>query len=93
MSGEDLIKWGEECLIGSSSGIQSLRDRRILGAARESIAAEEDLVPPRGVMFFLLKFNPEFIKPDEALQIVTISERARKQRPAEIVLHVRKPQR
>lgn len=93
MSDEDLIKWGEECLIGSSSGIQSLRDRRILGAARESIAAEEDLVPPRGVMFFLLKFNPEFIKPDEALQIVTISERARKQRPAEIVLHVRKPQR
>lgn len=92
MSDEDIIKWGEECLIGSSSVIQSLRDKRIRGAMRESIAAEEDLVPPRGVMFFLLKFSPEFIKPDEALQIVMISERARKQRPAEIVLHVRKPQ-
>lgn len=92
MSDEDIIKWGEECLIGSSSIIQSLRDRRIRGAARESIAGEDDLVPPRGVMFFLLKFSHEFIRPDETLQIVTISERARKQRPAEIILHVRKPQ-
>ncbi len=93
MSDQDMIKWGEECLIGSYSVIQSMRDKRIRGATRQTIAAEEDLVPPRGVMFFLLKFDAEFIKPDEALQIVTISERARKQRPAEIVLHVRKPQR
>lgn len=93
MSDADLIRWGEECLIGSGSVIQSLRDKRILGASRQVIAGEEDLVAPRGVMFFMLKASPEFIKQDEFLQIVTISERTRKQRPVEIILYVRKPQR
>lgn len=92
MSEEDMIRWGGECLIGSRSIIPSLRERRILGAPREKVAGEEDLVAPRGVTFFALKASPEFIKLDETLQIVTISESARKQRPAEIVLYVRKPQ-
>lgn len=91
MSEADLIKWGEECLIGSKSVIQSLRDRRILGAWRQYIAGDEDLVPPRGVVFFALKTGPEFIKPEEELQIVTISERARALRPSEIILHVKRP--
>ncbi len=92
MSEQDMLQWAQECLIGSRSVIQSLRDRRILGAPRENIAGEEDLVAPRGVMFFALQPSREFIRPDEPLQVVTVSESGRKHRPAEIVLYVRKPQ-
>jgi type VI secretion system protein ImpJ len=92
MSEEDVIQWGQECLIGSRSVIQSLRERRILGVSRENIAGEEDLVAPRGVVFFALRASPQFVKPDEPLQLVTVSEKAREYRPAGAVLYVRKAQ-
>jgi type VI secretion system protein ImpJ len=91
MSEAGLIRWGEECLIGSKDVIQSLREKRILGASRQVIAGDEDLIPPRGVIFFVLKASREFIRPDEELQIVAVSEAARAMRPAEIILHVSRP--
>jgi type VI secretion system protein ImpJ len=91
MSEADLVRWGEECLIGSKSIIQSLRDKRILGAWRQCIAGDEDLVPPRGVIFFSLKPSREFVKPDEELQVVTVAGKVGALRPVEVILYVRRP--
>jgi type VI secretion system protein ImpJ len=87
----DMIKWGEDCLIGSKRHLQSMRENRILGARRKYIEGDEELVPSRGVVLFAVKPDPEFIEPDEPLQIFNRGERAHAHRPVEIVLHVKKP--
>ncbi|HKQ53371.1 MAG TPA: type VI secretion system baseplate subunit TssK, partial [Pyrinomonadaceae bacterium] len=89
----DLIKWGEECLIGSQRHLQSMRERRILGAKRTHIKGDGDLVPSRGVVLFALRADTEFIEPDEVLQIFNRSEHGHRARPVEIVLHVKNAER
>lgn len=89
MSEKEVIKWGEECLIGSKKKIPAIRANRILGARREQFDGDEDLVPPRGVILFSLKADQEFIEPYEVLQIFNTSTRSGALRPAEIVLYVR----
>ena len=89
VSESDLIKWGEECLIGSKRHLQSMREKRILGAKRTHIKGDGDLVPSKGVVLFALKGDSEFIEPDEVLQIFNRSEHGNRARPAEIVLHVK----
>ena len=85
----ELITWGEECVIGSESVTPSLRDRRILGATRKFVEADDTLVPVRGVMLFTLTMSPEFIRPGELLQVLNYEERARSWRPLEMVLYVK----
>lgn len=85
----ELISWGEECVIGSESVTPSLRDRRILGATRKFVEADDTLVPVRGVMLFTLTMNPEFIRPGELLQVLNYEERGRSWRPLEMVLYVK----
>jgi type VI secretion system protein ImpJ len=85
MSEQDLMRWGRECLIGSRSKMKWMRETRILGARREPAVS---FVPPRGVVLFSLKPDPEFVEPNELLQIFNTGERGRNGRPAEIVLYV-----
>ncbi|HWS85723.1 MAG TPA: type VI secretion system baseplate subunit TssK [Pyrinomonadaceae bacterium] len=87
MSEQELVRWGRECLIGSRSKMQRMRETRILGARREPAERDESFVPPRGVVLFSLKADPEFVEPNEVLQIFN-AERGRGGRPAEIVLYV-----
>jgi type VI secretion system protein ImpJ len=89
MSEQDVARWGRECLIGSRTRLHSMRENRILGARRDLIERDEDLVPPRGVALFALKADREFVEPDEVLQIFNASTTGQSQRPAEIVLYVR----
>jgi type VI secretion system protein ImpJ len=86
---EELIKWGEDCLIGSQGQMQSMKERRILGARREHIKSYEDLVPPKDVVLFSLTRDPKFIEPDKILQIFNRSAHRDAERPVEIVLHVK----
>ncbi|HJR08835.1 MAG TPA: type VI secretion system baseplate subunit TssK [Pyrinomonadaceae bacterium] len=90
VSPDDLIQWGRECLIGSRRHMQSMREKRILGAQRDHIKRYGDLVPPRDVALFSLHADPEFIEPDEILQIFNRSTHRNGMRPVEIVLHVKK---
>jgi type VI secretion system protein ImpJ len=85
----DLVAWMEECLIGSKERIPSLRDRRILGAPRKRIDGEGDLVPATGVVLFALDAPPEFVEPNQLLQIVDVGASGTAQRPIEIVLYVK----
>ncbi|HKR00317.1 MAG TPA: type VI secretion system baseplate subunit TssK [Pyrinomonadaceae bacterium] len=89
VSENDLIKWGEQCLIGSKLHLQSMREKRILGAKRMHIKGDGDLVPSRGVVLFSLKADSEFIEPNALLQIFNPGEYGHRVRPAEIVLHVK----
>lgn len=88
MSEQDVVAWGEQCRVGSESVMRSMRDKRILGASRVFIQSYEALVPARGVILFALDFDPQFIKPDETLQVVNDSEGAGLH-PAEIILYVK----
>lgn len=88
MSEKDVVAWGEQCRIGSESLMRSMRDKRVLGANRQLIQSYETLVPARGVILFALDYDSQFIKPDEALQVVNDSESAGLH-PAEIILYVK----
>ena len=88
MSEKDVVEWGEQCRIGSESVMRSMRDKRVLGAGRQLIQSYESLVPARGVILFSLQYEPQFIKPDEILQVVNDSEGAG-MHPAEIILYVK----
>lgn len=85
---QDLVTWLNSSLIGSASRLPSLRERRVLGAARRSIDRDEtlDIVPPAGTMLFVIEPDPEFITPEETLTIYNPTFQDK--RPAEIVLYV-----
>lgn len=88
VSEQELAAWGRECVIGSESRMQWMRVTRILGARRELAERDGDFVPPRGVVLFALRPDPEFVEPEQPLQIFNTGERDRTGRPAEIVLYV-----
>jgi type VI secretion system protein ImpJ len=90
MSEKDVVAWGEQARIGSASLMQSMRDKRILGASRNLIQSYETLVPARGVILFSLEYDAQFIRPDEVLQLVNDSEIAG-MHPAEVILYVKNP--
>lgn len=89
----DLMSWGEQCLIASKSNIQSMREKRILGAARERIDSEEELFPAPGSVLFSLKADPQSIDRNEVLEILNTEAALEESSPAEIVLYVRNPPR
>jgi hypothetical protein len=47
----------------------SLLDRRVLGAARKRVEAERDIVPPRGVLLYVLEPDPQFVQAGERLLV------------------------
>ena len=89
MSESDVLTWVEECLIGSQPRMQSMRERRILGAVRQRIDGDTELVPARGVVLFALRADARFIEPNEVLQIFDATAQGGSRRPAEIVLYIK----
>ncbi len=88
MTEKEVIGWIEKSWIGSESKIQSMRDKRILGPERKRIERVEELVPARGVILFALKIDPEYIIPNEKLNVYNTSSIG--DRPTEIVMYVKK---
>ena len=86
----ELHIWGQECLIGSRTKMKLLRETRILGATRQRVDRDEELIPVKGVMLFTLRADAEFIEPNEVLQIFNSPERSTTRPPAEIVMYVMK---
>ena len=86
---KEMMAWGRECLIGSEDVIPSLCQKRILGAARQFLDQDDELIPATGVVLFVLQRDPEFIKPNRILRILNTGDLAGSTGPAEIMLHVR----
>jgi type VI secretion system protein ImpJ len=89
MAEKDVLGWIDESLIGSSSKIESMKKKRILGASRKKIEGDKELIPARDVVLFSVKAERQFIEPDEVLQVFNTSDPAGKRSPAEIVLYVK----
>ncbi|MEZ4525332.1 MAG: type VI secretion system baseplate subunit TssK [Desulfobacterales bacterium] len=89
-----LTAWMRECLIGSESLIESMKIRRILGAARRKTESDGQLVPLRGTVLFSVDPGGSgaeeiFIKPNEKLKIFRTSDRGNEHMPTELILYVR----
>jgi type VI secretion system protein ImpJ len=89
MTEDDVLGWIEESLIGSSSKVESMKNKRILGASRKRIEGDKELIPVRGVLLFAVKAERQFIETDEVLQIFNTSDPTGKRSPAEVVLYVK----
>ncbi len=91
MSRSELIQWIEECVIASESYLSTAMDNRILGASRKIIIHEDEmkLVPPKGVILFEVYADERYIKAEEALKLINVSDE-RDERPIEVVLYVPK---
>ena len=85
MSEDDVLRWGESCLIGSQNTMEVLKEKRIRGAGRKHNEAVGDIVTPQGVALFSLMADESFVEPEKLLQIVNLEGR---RRPCEIVLYV-----
>ena len=89
-SEKDLISWVKRSWIGTESKISVMQDKRILGPDRIHIERDEDIVPTRGTVLFSLKPDPEFIQPEEELQVFNPIDTKSAIRPTEVLLHVKK---
>ena len=89
LSEAELAQWVEQCLIGSRTVMPSLRDRRVLGARRERIAGEGDLVASSGVLLYALEADPHVIEPNQVLQVWNAADRGEPPQASEIVLYVK----
>jgi type VI secretion system protein ImpJ len=89
MSDQDTADWMALCLIGSQSIMPSLQERRILGAPRQRIEGDGEIIPVRGVVLLALQPDPEFIVPNQVLQLLNTEDLTGASRPAEIVLYVK----
>ena len=84
MSEDEVVRWGESCLIGSPARIGLLKQKRISGAGRRYAEQVGDIVTPKGVTLFSLMVDETFVEPEKLLQIVNREG----PRPSEIVLYV-----
>jgi type VI secretion system protein ImpJ len=82
--------WLDTALIGSSSRLRAIRERRTLGAPRRSVdgVAELDLLPPRGVVLSRVGPDPRSIRPGEALEVVGRAGEIGEVEPVEVLLFV-----
>ncbi len=84
MSEDEVVRWGESCLIGSQSRIGILRENRVRGAGRKHADRVGEIVTAKGVALFSLMADESFVEPEKLLQIVNREG----PRPSEIVLYV-----
>jgi type VI secretion system protein ImpJ len=85
---EQIVRWGETCVIGSTGIVPSLLANRVLGFERRPVDRLPDLSPPRGMVLFALAADPSAARKGEALQLV---ERFSEHGPVEAVLYARRP--
>ncbi len=91
MSEAELEEWMNDCVITSDFAVESVRSRRITGATRRVLRNEDlyEIMPSRGVVVFEIDNQPEYVKPEQNLNIFNPADTPEK-RPSEIVLYVRK---
>jgi type VI secretion system protein ImpJ len=89
-SEQEAESWMVESLIGGEEMIAGMSERRIRGSRRLRVERDEDMevLPGRGVLLYRIVADPEFVRPNEVLEISNPSDRAGTRRPAEIVLYV-----
>lgn len=85
----ELNRWGMECVIGSAPRMESLLRNRMRGARREFVEYDDDLVPARGELLFLLNVDRDFVESGQDLQIFNPGVQAQERQPSAIFMYVR----
>ncbi len=88
---DEVEEWIAGSLVGSQGLMQDMRDRRVLGARRQRIEAEGDLVPAGGVLLFSLTPDPDFVQPNQELRVWNVGDRGDTPGVIELVLYVKVP--
>ena len=88
---DELVYWMNESLIGSDTRIESLKEKRILGAAREQVGGDGELVPARGMLLYAVVNDPEFIEIERTLLLFNSSDPLNRRGPTEVILYVKNP--
>ncbi|PXW97486.1 type VI secretion system protein ImpJ [Sphaerotilus hippei] len=90
-SERELTAWMDGAVIGSASAWTSLRERRVLGAARSRIEAapELGLQASNGYTLFAIEASAPLVQPGEPLLIANANESHAAQRPHEAMLFVK----
>lgn len=89
ISEKEVSLWVENSWIGSKSKIPAMRQKRILGPERQAVDGEADITPARGMVLFRLTVDPQFIVPNEELQLFNTAEPNSPARPSEVLLYVK----
>lgn len=84
-------KWFLNSQIGASGRLDALLERRILGAPRRPIDADERLQiqPGRGMLLFTIDTLPEFVAAGDFLEVANLGQKDDPARPSEMVLYLR----
>lgn len=87
---QQLAKWIDEALIGSSGRLRTLQQERIRGAARTSIQnLGPDIVATEGVYLYRLDEQSKYFDPGELLTIANTSDPQATLGPSEIILYAK----
>lgn len=88
---KDLVAWMESAVIGAQSAWSSLRERRVLGAARQRIdaAPELGLRASSGYTLFAIETPDALLQPGQQLVVSNNNETYTPLRPQELVLFVK----
>ncbi len=86
----DLQQWGEACLIGGQSHLDSMLARRVLGATRKRIDKDDsmDLIAPKDMVLLRVEVDPAFIQAGEPLVILNPQQHSIA--PEEILFYLRR---
>ena len=85
----DLVAWMEAAVIGSDADWTSLRERRVLGAARARIDAAPELGLRGGSGYTLFEIDAAAFAQGGTLRIANANETAAARRPHELALFVK----
>jgi type VI secretion system protein ImpJ len=85
---DQIVAWGENCVIGGQNSVASLLSRRVLGVRRRFAEHIGELRPPRGLHLFELVPDAEILGAGEDLLVLGSSSGVR---PEAIYLYVYEP--
>jgi type VI secretion system protein ImpJ len=86
---DQVVTWGENCVIGGQNTVASLLSRRVLGLARRHTANIGNLQPPRGTRLFELTPDAEVLPMGEDLLVLGSSPSVK---PEALYLYVYEPE-
>jgi type VI secretion system protein ImpJ len=87
----DAAEWLDECRIGSAGRMESMRVRRVTGAARARIrdTSKVGFLPAQGEVLFSIDCDPEFVDAGEPLVVQNPRDPSGRRRPRALVLYTR----
>jgi type VI secretion system protein ImpJ len=85
----DLRAWVESSLMCSNDKLQSMKESRILGAGRQKIDRQGELVASEGTLLFALEGASPYLESNELFVVTNVADPSAQRGPLELVLYVK----